>query len=63
MPSCIEMILTDEKFRNHSESCLEALENSLMHKIILSETFKVHGDERSDFDEKLSLVSLVIQTV
>ena len=55
IPSCIERKLTHEKFRDHSESCLEALENSLINKIILSETFNVRWDECSNFDEKFSL--------
>ena len=45
IPSCIERKLIHEKFRDHSESCLKALENSLTCKISLSEIFKVRWDE------------------
>ena len=49
--------LVHENFGDHSESCLEAPENSLTNKIILSETFKVRWDDCTNFDEKFSLLS------
>ena len=57
IPSCIEMKLTYGKFRDHTECCLEALENYLTNKINLSETFKVRWDGSTNFDEKFSLFS------
>ena len=56
IPSCNGRKLTYEQFRDHSESCQEALENSLIDKIFLPETFKVCWDECSKFDEKFSLL-------
>ena len=44
-----------KKFRDHSESCLEAPESSLINKNILSETINVRWDECSNIDEKISL--------
>ena len=49
--------LTKEKCRVHSESCLEALENSLINNFIVYETFKARWDECSNFDERLSIFS------
>ena len=51
---CMERKLIHKKFRDHSENCLEALQNFITDNIILSETLKVGWDECSDFDEKFS---------
>ena len=47
----MERKISHEKFRVHSESCLEALEISITNKLVLSETFKVRWDECSNFHE------------
>ena len=57
LPCCMKRKSTHKNIRDHSESCLEALQISVTNDFTFSESFKAGWGDCSDFDERFSLFS------